>query len=151
VAGCRRIDDPVRRRRCLRQARAHNRKRHSCKPQPVAVTCGGRCGIVRNNCRKAVSCACPAGKTCLGNGSCSRTCVVVGQGQGDCPAGCLCGLPGVEGGIHCVPAAIRDAECVDVPQVCTSNAQCPVGTYCANTPCGPDFTEQGRCVPICPV
>lgn len=75
VPDCHIIDVPERRRACLRRARRHHRQQHTCRPQSPAVTCGGRCGTARvNNCDKKVSCACPAGKACLGNGSCVEAC-----------------------------------------------------------------------------
>ena len=147
AAKCRKLSDPIKRRQCLRRARAHNR-RHRCKAKPTAIVCGGRCGTTVDNCGKQISCpGCAVGKTCLGNGSCSRTCVVRGV-PGDCPAGCGCGIPAVDGGIHCIPLSI--SQCDQIPQVCTVTAQCPVGTFCGNAPCGPDSTDQGRCIPVCP-
>ena len=146
VRTCRGIADPGKRSRCLRRARAHNRKRHTCRPQPVSVTCANRCGRTTNNCKKAVACACPAGKLCLINDSCSRLC------DGEvipCPANCECGVPAVEGGTHCFPAAIQ--KCEQVPQVCTSTSQCPIGHFCGIADCGPAGALEGRCIPVCSV
>jgi hypothetical protein len=144
---CRKIPDPVKRRKCLARARRHKRKAHSCKPQPVAVTCANRCGSVRNSCRKAVPCTCPAGKTCLLNGSCNRICVVGGTIL-QCPAGCDCDVADIEGNVHCMPESI--AECEQVPMVCSSTAQCPLGHFCSTPSCGFGGLES-RCVPVCPI
>jgi hypothetical protein len=142
AAACWRLPDPARRRRCVIRARRHKRKQHTCRSQPKAVTCAGRCGRVRNNCRKGVNCTCPAGETCLGNGTCSRICEP-GGAPVNCPAGCECGTDALEGGIHCTPGTIE--ECAQVPIVCTSTAQCPVGHFCSLPICN----GQSRCVPVC--
>jgi hypothetical protein len=145
TARCRSLSDPVKRRRCRRQARAHNRL-HQCKPKPPATYCGGRCaGTAVNNCGQRVSCpACPAGRDCLGNGTCNRPCAVLGV-PGDCPAACKCGLTAVEGPMQCAPAAI--IGCTDVPNVCATTAQCPLGYFCGAvvSSCG-----SNRCIPVCP-
>lgn len=88
-ARCRRIKHAPRRRACLRRARVHNRAHRppTCLPQATAVTCGGRCGVWRNNCNREVSClACPPGRTCLINGGCGTACTA----DANCPPGCHC-------------------------------------------------------------
>jgi hypothetical protein len=148
VVACRRIADSPRRQACLRGAKRHKRLKHSCKSQPVTVTCAVRCGNVPDNCGKGVTCSCPAGKSCLGNGSCSRTCAVPGD-PGDCPAGCLCGSFALEGGVQCRPRTI--IQCEQVPQLCNATSQCPLGFFCGQTGCGPDSAPEGRCIPVCPI
>ena len=146
VLACRKIEDPGKRRRCLRRAKQHSRLKHTCKALPVTVTCANRCGSTTNNCKKAVACACPPGKLCLLNDSCSRLC------EGEvipCPPTCNCGIPAVEGGTHCFPAALE--ECQQVPQVCTSTSQCPIGHYCGIADCGPAGALEGRCIPVCSI
>lgn len=142
-AACRKLPDPGQRRKCLARAKRHKRKQHTCRPQPVAVTCANRCGAARNNCRKAVSCTCPTGKVCLENGSCNRICSVGGT-LVPCPVGCECGLAGLDGQAHCIPNTIE--ECEQVPMVCTSTAQCPLGHFCSTPVCN----GQSRCIPVCP-
>lgn len=141
---CQKLSDPVKRRQCRARARRHIRKRHTCRPQPVAVTCAGRCGQTQNNCRQPVICTCPAGKTCLDNGSCSRACIAGGTVV-NCPAGCFCGVAALGGDVHCVPDGIND--CALVPLVCTSTAQCPAGHFCSTPVC----SGTSRCVPVCPI
>jgi hypothetical protein len=145
---CRRLTDPARRRRCQRRARAHHRNRHVCKPRPVAVTCRNRCGGTRNNCRHKVSCTCPAGKLCLPNQSCSQACTPASP---VCPAGCYCfSTQLVETSQHqCVPQGISD--CAQIPQRCTSSAECPFGQFCGTTACSPSGDDEERCIPVCPV
>jgi hypothetical protein len=145
---CQRVADPAKRRRCLRRAHARNR-RQRCTPTPPAALYGGRCsGTVVNNCGKQVDCpACPAGRSCLTNNSCGRSCRVLGT-PGDCPAGCRCGILAAEGGIQCIPISI--AGCADVPQACASTTQCPQGFFCGPTTCGTGGAAEGRCLPICP-
>lgn len=121
---CRRLADLAKRRRCLARARRHKRKRHTCRPQPAAVTCAGRCGGIRNNCGKPVACSCPPGRLCVANKSCNRFCE---PGTLACPAGCICGIVHADDGAppHCMPSGIND--CAQVPRVCATTAECPVG------------------------
>lgn len=146
---CRRLADPKKRRACLRRARAHIRRRHTCRPQPKAVTCTGRCNIkVRNNCRTTVACSCPRGKLCLANKVCNRFCVTPGTGAnpaGDCPLGCTCGFPTIDDPavLHCTSVGFT---CQDLNlEVCTSTSQCPAGQFCTPDLCG----LSGVCIPRC--
>jgi hypothetical protein len=145
VARCRKLSDPTKRRTCLRRARTHNQQ-HRCKPLPSVVVCAGlgRCsGTAVNTCGRLINCTCPAGKICLGNGSCDRTC---GPNL-PCPRDCICGPPSTEGPSvsHCVPDTV---SCFfNVIQPCASTVNCPVGQYCSPNVCGPG---QDRCVPVCP-
>lgn len=150
AARCRTLADPATRRRCLKRARAHNR-RHRCKPKSPATFCGGRCsGTAVDNCGKQITCpSCPAGRTCLGNNSCSRTCSVLGE-PGACPSGCRCGILALEGGVDCIPT---DLSCDNVSaQLCLTSAQCPIGFFCGAVACGSGGNgPEGRCLPICPL
>lgn len=143
---CRKLADPVKRRRCLRRAQAHKRRCHS---QTPLATCAGRCGSLPAPCGKVVTCPCPAGKLCLSNNSCSRFCSVPGV-PGDCPAGCSCGGRTTEdptGTFHCYPNGL---SCLEVSQGCASTAQCPSGHFCAPNACpGPSGTFENRCIPVC--
>lgn len=133
MARCRRIKDPASRRRCLQQAKAHNRRHRlstppRCVPQAPATTCAGRCGVYANNCGTAVGCPCPPGKSCLSNGSCAQSCA-----GPTCPVGCLCTIPNVEGMHYCV---VSSPPCSEMLQVCTSTTECPLGRHCQRTTCG---------------
>jgi hypothetical protein len=145
AAACRKLPDLGQRRRCRARARRHKRRQHTCRPQPKAVTCAGRCGRFRNNCRKGVDCTCPADQTCFANGTCSRVCTAGGTGTlaVSCPAGCDCEVDALEGGRHCVSELIE--TCTQVPIVCTSTAQCPVGHVCSTPVCN----GESRCFPVC--
>jgi hypothetical protein len=148
AARCRRLPEPAKRRACLRRARNHNRT-HRCRPRPPAAVCAslGRCrGTAVNNCGRRVTCACPAGKRCLINGSCARTCD--GNPTG-CPTGCVCTGPEVGGGAHCTPSAT--ADCDLLPQVCVTTADCPQGFFCHSEACTlPGGARENRCMPVCP-
>jgi hypothetical protein len=150
AASCRTLPSPAKRRRCLRRARAHNR-RHQCQPKPPASLCGGRCGgTAVNNCGKRVTCpACPDGKRCLSNQSCGQVCAPP-QTPGGCPGGCSCpNVPEVGGAFYCFSNAITD--CAQIPRVCASTAECPVGSFCVTGACPPpsDGPLENRCVPLC--
>jgi hypothetical protein len=43
------------------------KKKKRCKAKPLATTCAGRCGTVKNNCKKSVQCTCPEGQCCDGS------------------------------------------------------------------------------------
>jgi hypothetical protein len=142
---CKKVKDPKRRRACLRRARAHNRKQHSCKPKPKAVTCKNRCGQTLNNCNEKVGCTCPPGKRCLANKGCIRTCQ--SPPTSSCPAGCTCGIAFAENPAlyGCFPSGIT---CAQMTPSCDTNADCPRGFFCGVTSClGPI----NRCIPNCPV
>lgn len=146
LPGCGKLPDAKKRQACRRRARIHNRQRHTCRPQPSAVTCAGRCGTWTNNCNKAVACfLCPTGRECLNNGSCAKTC---DDSPGSCPTGCTCPVYfSVEGARHCIPMT---THCGNAPQACTSTTQCPPGHHCQSTLCGPGASPANRCVPLCP-
>jgi hypothetical protein len=148
TARCRKLTDPARRRACLRRARAHKRNKHACEPKRPSVICGklGRCsGVAVNNCGKLINCTCPKGKTCLGNGSCARSCP---PGPNTCPASCICifdvGAPFISG-----TCMLPVSGCPDLQPLCASDEQCPPNRFCLITTCGPNNTAQGRCAPLC--
>ena len=78
--------------------------KHKCTPEPVTVTCAGRCGIVPNNCGNPIECGCPVCQSCSG-GVCTtdpgqNRAVCAGSGSttsiccnGVCCDGC-CGADG---------------------------------------------------------
>lgn len=147
TAACRRLPTPAKRRACRRRARRHNRT-HRCRPRPATEICArlGRCsGVAVNNCRKRINCTCPAGKRCLSNGSCAAIC---GPGFPDCTGDCGCSGPEVGGGFICRPATV--SQCEQVPEVCTTTADCPLGSFCFSQACvGSGGALENRCFPHC--
>jgi hypothetical protein len=116
-----------------------------CVPHDSALVCAAGCGTRSDTCGGAVDCPCPAGQDCLGNGSCARTCNPVAQ---NCPTDCRCsGARSTEGAVICTPKTV--VTCDQVPQPCTTSAECPQGTVCQVTGCGAGGTETTRCVPVC--
>jgi hypothetical protein len=80
------------------QGRMGKRKKR-CRPNSVARTCAGKCGTVRNNCRKQVNCgacACPACGVCQTCDAASGQCVTAanrtrcGDADGRCCNGVCC-------------------------------------------------------------
>src|SRR4051794_27223989 len=112
-----------------------------CVPEPQTTTCGGNCATNPNNCGQIVTCPCLGTKACLSNGSCATAC----SGDGDCPSGCICRV-GDAGDSHCMSSP---GACEQIPQSCTTTAQCPVGTHCVVAACPPGNLTL-RCVPVCP-
>jgi hypothetical protein len=128
-----------------RKKRKKKRKK-PCSPESPATTCAGRCGTIQNNCQQAIECLpCPDGQFCLSNGICATYC---GPSGGTCPGQCGCpSWPTTEGAILCgdpLPGARAD-----IPQVCESTADCPLGSICQLAPCGPGGTLEGRCRQLC--
>ncbi len=125
-------------------------------PKPTEVTCTvncdgtncpKRCDAVTTigTCGQPVACSCPSGHECLSNGSCGQVC----QGAGDCPgqdSNCSNCNASTEGAKHCT---VRYPACSE--PVCTATADCPVGTHCQVTNCGPNGNEK-RCIKLsfCP-
>lgn len=114
-----------------------------CVPQSPAITCTDRCGDWLDNCGQATTCTCAAGRDCLSNKSCARNCAGGGQcGSGN---GCWCsGL--IDGGQYCLSG---QPKCNEIPEVCGSTADCPVGHACIRTGCGAGGTISNRCFPLC--
>ncbi len=84
--------DARRRRKRRKKRHKHRKGRHkhkkSCKPKSKTTTCAGKCGEVKNNCKKNVNCGscacsahsdCGADALCLSDGSC-QTCTVTCSG-----------------------------------------------------------------------
>lgn len=102
--------------------------------------CDG-CEVCENQTCVVSACCpkCPSGQECLSNGSCATVCVE----QADC-TGCSggCSFASVEGPQHCIESVFA---CENIPQVCTSTSECPIGQHCQPTTC---FDEK-RCFPLC--
>lgn len=98
-----------------KKRRKKKKKRKTCKPEPAAQTCAGRCGNVTNTCQQAVACGpcvCPSGcGVCRGDGACVCT-----------PSPCANPTPVCRGG-----------ACT----ACTATSQCPAGSLCHEGSCHP--------------
>jgi hypothetical protein len=112
-------------------------------PETCTPSCGGRTCGGGDGCGGSCG-TCAAGQLCLDNGSCATTCDVLG-GVG-CPAGCSCPPSvGVATG-NCTEFVVA---CTDIPQVCTSSAECPPGQSCQSTGCVSGGQFENRCIPLC--
>lgn len=124
-----------------RKKHKHKHKKHkkTCTPQSMTRTCAGKCGIVQNNCQKAVDCGathCPVCQACSG-----AACAPVADGtncggtnvccNGRCCNGC-CGSDGA-----CVACPV----CLEIGETCTPttpetpNACCSGQCGCAGSDC----------------
>jgi hypothetical protein len=136
-------------------AKRRRRKKHRrtpstpCQPNCAGKNCGddgcggscGNCGIGFACQGGTCTCTCPGGQQCLSNGSCGMLCT----SDANCLNGCVCsGFPPVSGGPQLCGAA---GGCGDVPQRCSSTAECPAGWACQWTNCETEHPD--RCVPLC--
>jgi len=102
--------------------------------------CPGRCDTVTNirTCGQPVTCSCPTGQECLSNGGCGQVC----RDFHDCPgetSHCFNCDASTEGRKHCSVGQ----SCTE--SLCSSTADCPVGSQCQVTACGPNGNDK-RCV-----
>ncbi|MGH2617440.1 MAG: hypothetical protein ACRDJC_19575 [Thermomicrobiales bacterium] len=88
---------------------------------------------------KKKKCGCRGGRKHLTNGSCAKVCA----DESDCALICACGLLSVEGERHC---ASDFMICTQIPQSCSTTAQCPLGQYCLAIA---GFCGTNRCLPLC--
>jgi len=137
----------------------HKHKKKKCKPKSRAKTCAGKCGAVKNNCKKTVDCGpcncnppCPVCQTCTGV---PGICVIDPKQQGD-----ACGAPGQvcqsAGTCTCVAnSCAPPATCGGggTPGVCGCTPTCAPGVCGAGAPDGCGGTRNcGACsgtTPIC--
>jgi hypothetical protein len=112
------------RRKKRHKHRKGRRQRHkTCKAKPIARTCAGKCGMLKNTCKKRIDC-----------GPCA--CIP----STTCPAGSNCGTRdnGCGTGTHTCGGECRNPTPVCVANVCTAcstDAPCPAGFVC----------QAGRC------
>ena len=124
---------------------AGKKRKKKCKPRPLAKTCAGKCGIVKNRktCKKKVDCgpcACEA----------NSDCVAAGLGDLCCGGSCF-------SGVCCSDAACQsDAapDCVGHACVCATNGDtaCAGGAACCPAGCvdlGTDLANCGECGHAC--
>lgn len=135
------------RRKRRKKRRKHGRDRHRtrrqrrrCQSNSRARTCAGKCGVVRNNCRKRVDCgSCPAGESCdERTGQCVPDPAPGGCEAGSCvsctalcpngppPHGCWCAT-NIDGNTSCIAPGVI---CPSSPVQCTSDADCEPGLFC---------------------
>lgn len=137
------------------RGRRRRRKRRTCRAKSRAKTCAGRCGIIKNNCRKKVNCgpclcdpACPVCQIC---DEVAGQCMPDPEQQGD-----QCGDPGqvcqADGACACdaescqnpTPICATDGRCV----ACSASDLCPDGGCCDNGACidnGAPCDDGDRC------
>jgi hypothetical protein len=121
-------------------ATARKKNRKNCSRKAIKICTGNNCGKRKNNCGKTFNCKCRNGQTCLLNGSCGLACPV------ECPQeGGSCSCPS-DGDQFCVH---DDLSCDVTAKQCSSIADCPTGSACAETTCGPGGTSEKRCVRLC--
>jgi hypothetical protein len=101
-------------------------------PAPNGTICGDPC----SRCQTGVCTdQCGSGETCLGNGSCGKTCTQDNQ----CP---LCGCTGEDGGDPVCRQVIPVAGCQAL-STCGTTADCPPDTVCS------PFCTPSRCIDLC--
>ena len=113
-----------------------------CVPQDLATVCAAGCGTRSDNCGRSVDCPCPADRVCLANGGCAQECSPF---AGNCPSGCGCAMGSAEGPRRCYSLV----SCFQIPQLCSTTADCPPGQHCQVTLCGAIGTSPYRCAPLC--
>lgn len=145
------------------KGRHKGKRKRSCKPEARTKTCTGRCGPVKNNCRKTVACepcACTAdadctsvlAPDCVGNQcTCGGGAACAGDPERCCAGVCVdldnshdhCGACGVA----CGPSQICvDGACVACDVTCTGTpAECGTALQVAINAPGPAAT-----VYVCP-
>lgn len=141
------------RRRKHRNKRNHGHKgkdKKTCKPESAAQTCDGKCGQVKNNCKKTVECGacicnppCPACQVC---DEASQRCVPDPAQAAESCGGCRICADGecvIDASIICTPLdqCHEAGECDPAMGECT-NPRKPDGTSCDD---GDLCTSGDRC------
>ena len=123
-----------------RRKRKHQKKK--CKSRSRATTCAGKCGIVRNNCRKRVDCG-----SCVCEPLCP-VCQICNAATGVCEpdpdeVGDACGEPGqvcqADGACACDAASCDPCQACQDDGVCA--APCAGEGCCDGTSCQPGDTN----------
>jgi parallel beta-helix repeat protein/predicted outer membrane repeat protein len=125
-----------------RRQRARQRKKQ-CTPTSRAITCAGKCGQIKNNCKKSVdcgSCGCdPPCDACRVCNEVTRVCETDPNQQGD-----ACGEPG--------QVCQASGDCACDATSCASGQSCDGGD--CGVACGGDFCpaametcDEGSCQP----
>jgi hypothetical protein len=127
-----------------RRKKRHKKRRRRCAADPAGTTCArAGCGDQQNNCGQAVACPCPAGRSCLRNGTCAKPCTKASE----CDSACFAGCSNVttENQQHCLFENVPGM--CDNAQTCTSTAECPRGMHCQECPF---MSGEYRCIAVCP-
>lgn len=138
-----------------RQAERRRKQRRKCRAKPRAVTCAGRCGIVRDKCKKRVDCgSCACDPPCPVCQTCDALAVACApdpaqQGQPCGAAGQVCQPNGT---CACVPATCAAQACGPTPDVCGGTHECgpcPECQRCEAGLCQPDPVPVGEPCDVC--
>jgi hypothetical protein len=126
----------------LRREAAAKGKKKKCKPKSKATTCRGKCGSVKNNCKKTVNCSacictpsCPTCQRCNGGtGVCQPDPAQKGDACGSAGQICLdngscaCDASSCGGGTVCREGTCQECGFFDAP--CCSGNQCQAFAIC---------------------
>jgi hypothetical protein len=132
--------------------RRNGKHKKACKPQTMEVTCAGKCGSVRNNCKKTVDCGpCTCDPAC---GACERCNGVTCEACDRCCDGVCCTQTGaichLSSGDCCLPdsrATTCDGKCGQVVNNCGVTEQCgPCACQTACADCETCDEDTGECV-----
>jgi hypothetical protein len=129
-------------------------KKQKCKPRSRTTTCSGKCGPVKNNCKKMVDCgSCDCDPSC---GAC-ETCTdaLICEPCDPCCDEVCCGQPNAichaDSGACCVPdskAQTCNNQCRDVINNCGVSVDCGPCTCPGGCPaCQVCDAEIGECIP----
>ncbi len=146
-----------RRKKRHKHGKGRRRGKKGCKSQPRARTCQGRCGQVKNNCKKSVNCGpCTCETSSCSGACCAEGCVDLQTDPNNCGAcgvACLAGHT-CQGGacrVPCGGTACNPASEICVDEVCQT---CDVTCNTANHTCsGTDLQtalDGGGTVYVCP-
>jgi hypothetical protein len=143
-----------RRRKHRKKRNHHHEPRKPCSPESIAQTCAGKCGSVKNNCRKMVDCGpcdcdppCGACETCSGDfvcepcdPCCDDVCCTQANAVCHADSGACCGPDST--------AQTCGGQCGDVVNNCGVTVDCGDCTCGGGCPaCQVCDAETGDCVP----
>ena len=116
------------------------KKKKKCKSESPAATCAGKCGSVKNNCKKSVECdSCPFCQRCSGAGVCEPDPDKLGDDCGSpgqiCQTNgsCACNASSCALGTGCINGACQ--ECGDTDEQCCPGNTCDGGRVCLDETC----------------
>lgn len=133
------------------------KKKKKCKPESNSATCSGRCGSVKNNCKKSVECgSCPDCARCVSElceGDPGKEGTPCGQTGQICDANgtCACNASSCGLGKGCFNGVCE--ECGDTDEQCCPGNSCDGGKVCLSGTCelcgfvGGPCCSSNNCVP----